>query len=1111
MNGPAVIPDEAPRTRIRVALGESLFVDAGAGSGKTTALVGRVVELVRSGIPMSEIAAITFTEAAAAELRHRLRSSLRDAAARSSDLFEQQTFTRALEELDGAAIHTLHAFAQRILRRFPVEAGLPPSVEVADEIESVVRFVDRWRAFIDEWESDARWQPAFRRFFHIGGSEQQLAELARTFNDHWDRLPADELVDPPELVRVDISGILGPLNDALQLADRCTSTEDLLLRHLTHVVAPFRDVLLAAVDDDERLRVLAPDAKLTTTRGKPQLWEGAKPAVLEHLSAAQAERERVFGVARDQVVGALKERVSAFVVHAADRRRRRGLLEFHDLLVLARDLLRDHPEVRRALHQSSRALLLDEFQDTDPLQLDLARSIALGENPDGSVEVPPGRLFFVGDPKQSIYRFRRADLSIYLETRATFAAGLCELSANFRTVPGIIEWVNRVFSRLMDQADGQAPYLPLAPVRAPLTDGRPPVIVAGGALEETAGEVRRLSAEDLAAVLRRMVDEAWAVLEPGTDVERPVRFDDICVLVPSRLAVPALEEAFGRAGLPYRLLTSSLIWAAQEVREVVSILRAVDDPGDEVHLVAALRSPMFACSDSDLFEWRTSGGRWSYLFTDHPSLPPDHPVAEALSTLARLHHDRWWLGPDGLVDRLLTDHGVLELAALAGRRRDRWRRLRFLADQAQAFVESQRGDLTSFLRWVELQSSDTVRVSSPVLPEDDDPAVRVMTIHGSKGLEFPVVALFGLGVTTRGRAASVLWSDDNPEVRFSKDLASLGYDDLRAAEEQMDRAERIRLLYVGATRARDRLVVCTHHKATKTPSSALGALFDSAMEAVGADLDPTVAERWLREPVPSAPDDTPALPLSLPDPDSAPVLAERAAREEWIRGRRALIEQQPRLVWSATAVAKAASPDALDTDAAADEVAAIEDEAGGVTWRRGRAGTAIGRAVHGTLQLVDLGTRVGLDAIARAQAGAEGVEAHVDTVAALARAAAASSLIGELVEREHWREMYVAAPIGGVTVEGYVDLLADDGAGGLVVVDYKTDSVHGSAEVSARTERYRLQAATYALALEAVTGRQVTRAVFLFLGRAGAIESEVEDLDAAKADALAVLDASGPQ
>ena len=209
--GTAGTADGPARDRIRSALGESLFVDAGAGSGKTTALVGRIVELVRHGTPITAVAAITFTEAAAAELRHRLRRVLRAAAEDASDLFEQDRFLTAIAGLDGAAIQTLHAFAQRILRQYPVEAGLPPAIEVADEISSVVRFTARWRSFRDEWEADVRWLPALRRFLLIGGKGQQLSDLARVFNDHWDRLDgAHEDALPPELTAVDISAIRSP-------------------------------------------------------------------------------------------------------------------------------------------------------------------------------------------------------------------------------------------------------------------------------------------------------------------------------------------------------------------------------------------------------------------------------------------------------------------------------------------------------------------------------------------------------------------------------------------------------------------------------------------------------------------------------------------------------------------------------------------------------------------------------------------------------------------------------------------------------------------------------------------------------------------------------------
>jgi ATP-dependent exoDNAse (exonuclease V) beta subunit len=702
---------------------------------------------------------------------------------------------------------------------------------------------------------------------------------------------------------------------------------------------------------------------------------------------------------------------------------------------------------------------------------------------------------------------------VYLDTRQRYAEGLCELSSNFRTVPGILDWVNGVFEQLMGSTEGneQAPYLALAATRAPLKGGHPPVLVTGGAVEATAAEVRHISAGDLTTLITEMLDGGWPVQdedEPGG--QRPVRLDDICVLVPSRLAVSALEDAFASAGLPYRLLTSSLVWASQEVREVLAVLAAVDDPGDEVALVAALRSPVFACSDADLAQWSAAGGRWSYLFSDAPDVPADHPVSVAFATLAALHQERWWLGPDGLIDRLLSEHGVLAFAAVAGRRRERWRRLRFLADQAHAFVESQHGDLTSFLEWIELQSSDVVRISSPVLPEMDDPAIRVMTIHGSKGLEFPVVALFGLGVTTQTRASQVLWAGDDPVVRLAKDLTSLGYSDVLTAEEQMDRAERIRLLYVGATRARDRLVVSTHHKATvnvvKNP--ALGALFETAIE----QLDPGLFRRWQPSDDDHLADSEPAAPVTIApalDAGSPSVMAAAADLAAYLADRAALIGASTRTVWSATAVAKAVHPEALDTDAESDELADANTDVG-VAWRRGRAGTAIGRAVHGTLQLVDLATLDRLDSIARSQATVEGLDdTQIDLVAALARAGATSDLIRQLVARRHWREMYVAAPVEGVTVEGYVDLLAEDGAGGLVVVDYKTDSVRGPADVAERTDRYRLQAATYALALEAVTGLTVTRAVFLFLGRDGALPADVADLEAAKAEARAVL-ASGP-
>jgi ATP-dependent exoDNAse (exonuclease V) beta subunit len=474
-----------------------------------------------------------------------------------------------------------------------------------------------------------------------------------------------------------------------------------------------------------------------------------------------------------------------------------------------------------------------------------------------------------------------------------------------------------------------------------------------------------------------------------------------------------------------------------------------------------------------------------------------------MAALRELHEARWWLGPEGLVEALATRFGTFQFALLTGGRRDRWRRLRFLADQAQSFVESRRGDLTEFLRWADLQQSEVVRVTSPVLPEADLEAVRVMTIHASKGLEFPVVALFGLGSQRSAKArVSVLWGNAGPEVKFGSKGSTVDYESLAPADEQMEQAERVRLLYVAATRAKDRLLVCAHHKATKSPpkpgKEALGLLLHRHQPEDRPDL---VGE-WVPSGLHGITE--PPAPPAILRPDEPEVVRAAVERAGFEAARAALVAPD-RAVWSATAVAKAA--------AGADEAARVVDtdvtpegESDEPTHgRRGRAGTAVGRAVHGTLQLVDLQTLEGLDGIARSQAEAEGIDAMLPTVAGLARAAAGAPVIRDLISRPHWREMYVAAPVDGVMVEGYVDLLADDGTGGLVVLDYKTDSVSSEAQVAERTARYRLQAATYALALEEVTGRPVTRAVFLFLSGATARESDVADLEAAKAEVRAVL------
>ena len=542
---------------------------------------------------------------------------------------------------------------------------------------------------------------------------------------------------------------------------------------------------------------------------------------------------------QEAVLQVLASSLANFTVRGAQDRRCDGRLEFHDLLVLARAMLRDPnsgPAVRAALAGRYQRLLLDEFQDTDPIQAELAVLLASDDPAAGqkdwwTVDIEHGRLFFVGDPKQSIYRFRRADIAMFLKARDELIGASEQLTQNFRTGRPIVEWVNATFGSLIQAVhDSQPAYLPLLPVRDAPAAG-PPVAFIGTEHDAklNANELREAEAADVVGAILRAMREHWPIGEQGpdnSDTWRSARWSDIAVLLPARTSLPFLERALEAADIPYRAETSSLVYGTREIRELMIIARAVDDPTDSLSAVAALRTPGFGCGDDDLFTWRRRhGGRWDHQAPTPDGAPGNHPVALGIAWLGELHRDRLWLSPSQALDRIIRDRRFFELGAAERRPRDLWRRLRFVLDQCRAWEEAGGVTLRQYLHWVEGQSGEGSRVIETVLPETDDDAVRILTIHGAKGLQFPIVVLSGL--TTKMNA-----SPRGVEVRFPptqgwaiklcKGMSTTDFDDTQPLDEQMDRHERLRLLYVATTRARDHLVVSVHRKggSRTTPTSA---------------------------------------------------------------------------------------------------------------------------------------------------------------------------------------------------------------------------------------------------------------------------------------------------
>ena len=1119
------LADQAARDRIASDLGSTLFVEAGAGSGKTRALVERVIALIGSGVAMENIAAITFTEKAGAELRDRIRDRLHSPDTRGA--LGEATAEAALRQLDGAAVGTLHSFAQRLLSEHPVEAGLPPSVEVLDDIGSQIEFDLRWRDFLDVLLDEPAMGPTLLGLEVQGVSLKQIRALAVQLNENWDRLEDWDFQHEPDLPPVDVTEALKALDLLVGIRAFCMDPDDKLLARID-TIAKLRSRLLAVTgeaapteaaeadrtDRIEALLALQRECK-GTSLGKAGSWDGQVQNARDGIKRLKAVCERALRSAAEAALRRLVARLASFTLSAAEERRARGRLEFHDLLVRARQVLRHDthgPAVRAALRDHYRCLLVDEFQDTDPIQVELAALLGCGDPAPATAGwaemVPdPGRLFFVGDPKQSIYRFRRADIATFLEARDWTDGqdrGRIEgLATNFRSARPIIDWVNAVFGELIQPVEGSQPeYAPLGAVREPVPRG-PAVTVLGTqpiAIEGRAfaAELRRREAESVAQAVAAALRDRWDVDggSPAEPAPRPARLGDIAILIPSRLSLGPLEDALDAAGIPYRAESSSLVYSTREVRDVLSALQAVADPTDELALVAALRSPLYGCGDDDLAHWRLAcRGRFSLLGRLPEDAPADHPVAEGIAHLAELHRAKRWTSPPALIDRLVRERGAFETAVAGGRPRDVWRRLRFVIDQARAWADAGGTNLRDYMAWARLQGADNARVTETILPETDDDSVRILTVHAAKGLEFPIVVLSGM--TTRlaapARGPSVAFdASGEPVVRMRGGIESENYEAWKPIDEQMDAHERLRLLYVACTRARDHLVVSLHRrdpgeKGSKE-NSAAWALADAG--AAGAEaVDGSTF---------------------LGDADEGVVTTDGGGAVESSR-----VPLPERSEWEAerdrclarAAVPLAVSPTALsagDGGAAAGDPGLDKDpdDSEQPPWSKGRYGTAVGRAVHGVLQDVDLSTGEGLEALADRQAAAEGVSGRSRIVAGLARAALDTAVAREAASSQHWRELFVAAPFSERLVEGYVDLVYR-GADGLVVVDWKTDRVAGDDGIDAKLARYRLQGAAYAAALEAVTGEPVARMVFVFLDRAGAVEADLPDLRAAVDEAKA--------
>ncbi|BCS35357.1 ATP-dependent DNA helicase [Luteitalea sp. TBR-22] len=852
MNGtrPPLV-DQADRDCIRTALDSTLVVEAAAGTGKTTELVARMVNTLAEGrARIGEIVAVTFTEKAAGELKLRLREEIEHARAiREGEA--RQRLEDALAHLEDAHVSTIHGFCADLLRERPVEADVDPRFEVLLEpvaAQILDGVVDEWlreileappegvrrvlrRAYRDDDEGEAGPRAALRR------AVQSLAEW-RDFAAPWRRDPIDR--------RALLTDALQAIHAFAALSARGSGADNLFadtapIRRFARLhpgpipagaageeVLDGLEALLGPLSRDKAFTRCRTGYGSTYAVGVPRAEVRARHADLKALL------QQTMATLEADLAACLQRELQPCLERYDAAKQARGALDFTDLLVRVRDLLRDDRAVREDFQARYRRLFVDEFQDTDPIQAEILLLLAADDPAESSwtrVRPVPGKLFIVGDPKQAIYRFRRADVETYWQVKRQLeAVGAlsCQLRTCFRSVPSLQRAINHVFAPVMDgdASSAQASYVALEPVRTDVATQ--PALVALPVPRPyksrfVSYEAIEASLPDATgAFVHWLVHESgWTVSERapgGRETRVPIQARHVAILFRrftswgedvTRPYVAALEARH----VPHLLVGGRSFHAREEVDALRVALCAIEWPDDELSVHATLRGGFFAFADHLLLAYREAhGGRlWPIGVPEAAGRgerdpADDEAIEDALRLLRDLHRHRNRVPVQDTVQALLR--ATRAHAALA---------LRPGGEQALANVlhvvelarQYEATDGASFRGFVQrfLDETHTEAAESPILEEGTD-GVRLMTVHKAKGLEFPVVILADPTcrlasdrpsralVAARGLCAQVLAGCTPLELL-----------ELRDEEIARDRAEGHRLAYVAATRARDLLVV----------------------------------------------------------------------------------------------------------------------------------------------------------------------------------------------------------------------------------------------------------------------------------------------------------------
>ena len=1090
-------------------LDRSWVVEASAGTGKTTALVDRMVEVIAAGTPVETIVAVTFTHAAAGNMKLRVRHELERRRALEANPAVQNRLAEAARSLDRAFIGTIHAFCAQLLRRRPVEARIDPVFQELAQPDALRVFAGVFRRWTERRLSAP--SPALSR---------ALARLAwRAERDSGE--PLDEIrkaawnlaewrdFDAPWAQRpfardAHMAALIDTAEATLRIPARSGQSPENFrpLREFVARVQRAREAgrVDAAALESELLRL---PVEMRWVKGRDALsaaWEELKVAIDAFRKPADADLAAHLRDELWEVVGLYQQEKS-----------RAGQLDFLDLLLSARDLLR-HDAARADLQRVYQRIFVDEFQDTDPLQAEILLLLAASDPAERDwrkARPAPGKLYVVGDPKQSIYRFRRADARLFhriCQGLRGAGVGARSLTSSTRSTQAIQSFVNAAFENSIED------YLPLeGGVEGPA--GQPAIVALPmpypyGTRNLSNAKIDACSPNAVAAFIQWLCHQSgWKVRDRGTQTWVGVRPEHVCILFRrfTNFGTDLTQEyvrCLEARGIAHLLVGSKSFHRREEVGTLRTALRAIEWPDDELSVFAVLRGSLFAVLDGTLLQFKNAHGRFHPMMelgddSEAEIAAEFAPIREGLLLLRELHRLRNY--------RPIADtiHGLLEAtrahAGFAFRKGGErvLANVYRLTDLARSFEVS--GAATSFRAFVEYLESEydgSDTSEAPVL-EQEGGGVQLMTVHKAKGLEFPVVILADLTAKLTGPQGADRCSDPDRRLCAQRLLWCAPWEllDAAATEAKADEEEALRVAYVAATRARDLLVVAAIGEEERAggPGRWLSPLHDALyppkdrwrVAAAAPGCPPFGGATVLNRP-PDQQEEVSVRP-GLHSPQAGghqvvwfdpAVLSLHAARtdgvenEDVLKGTPEQAAEGLRLYqqWRerrAARIERGSVPSFRTSTAetlgrAAGAPVAVETITLPVAPGR-PGGRKFGRLVHDILQHAGLAEDVESLAVIwgrRHGAGESERTAAVEVV----RAALAHDALAVPAGARRYRELPVMVRLeDGTLVDGRIDFAWTDGAS-WTVIDYKTDR---------QEKRNVAQVQVYALALQRATGLPV--------------------------------------